>query len=349
MKKSIFFLLLALPIFLKAQFPVEKIKQAYQALVDDQQAKYAITSLCILDAQTGNTIFAHNENIGLATASTLKTITSATAYSVLGKDFKYQTTLAYSGKITANGTLEGDLIILGGGDPTLGSWRYEQTKENVILTNWVSAIKDAGIKKINGAVIGDDSLFGTQSVPEGWIWQDMGNYYGAGTSTDLTYTDTEWFGVRCDYTATRSNGFIFDDFTVSELNPDITPPTLLSAKALDEFNIEAVFSEKLELNSALIKNNYTLSNLGNPLMINQTTLPNVYKLTFASPLVSGAYSLMVTNVKDVKGNVIDGNNKVEFFYIKPYLAQIGDVVINEIFADPTIILVTVVPDCRYKS
>lgn len=191
MKKYVFFFLFALPVFVKAQFPIEKLKQAYQNLVDDQQAKYAITSLCILDAQTGKIIFANNENIGLATASTLKTITSATAFSVLGKDFKYQTTLAYSGKITANGTLEGDLIIIGGGDPTLGSWRYEQTKENVILTNWVNAIKEAGIKKINGAVIGDDSLFGTQSMPEGWIWQDMGNYYGAGTSA-LTWRENQF-------------------------------------------------------------------------------------------------------------------------------------------------------------
>ena len=166
-----------------AQFPLEKIQQAYQKLVEDQQAKYAITSLCILDAQTGKVLFANNENIGLATASTLKTITAATAYSVLGKDFKYQTTLAYSGKINTEGTLEGDLIIIGGGDPTLGSWRYEQTKENTILTTWVNAIKAIGIKKINGSIIGDDSLFGTQSMPEGWIWQDMGNYYGAGTSS----------------------------------------------------------------------------------------------------------------------------------------------------------------------
>ncbi len=180
--KKIIILLFVIPIFVRAQFPVEKIKQAYQILVDDQQAKYAITSICILDARSGKIVFANNENIGLATASTLKTITSATAFSVLGKDFKYQTTLAYSGKITANGTLEGDLIIIGGGDPTLGSWRYDQTKENVILTNWVNAIKDAGIKKIDGAIIGDDSLFGTQTTPEGWIWQDMGNYYGAGTS-----------------------------------------------------------------------------------------------------------------------------------------------------------------------
>ncbi len=179
------------PFLALAQFPVAKIEQAYQNLVNDEQAKYAITSLCVLDAQTGKIVFAKNENIGLATASTLKTITSATAFSLLGKDFKYQTTLAYSGKITANGTLQGDLLIIGGGDPTLASWRYEQSKEKVILNNWVNAIKAAGIQKIEGAIIGDDSLFGTQSMPEGWIWQDMGNYYGAGGSS-LTWRENQF-------------------------------------------------------------------------------------------------------------------------------------------------------------
>ncbi|MBP8067778.1 MAG: D-alanyl-D-alanine carboxypeptidase/D-alanyl-D-alanine-endopeptidase [Pedobacter sp.] len=174
-----------------AQFPTAKLELAYQNLVADNQAKYAITSLCVLDAKTGKVVFAKNENIGLATASTLKTITSATAFSVLGKDFRFQTTLGYSGKITSDGTLQGNLIISGGGDPTLGSWRYEQSKENVILTQWVNAIKAAGIKKIEGNVIGDDSLFGSQTMPEGWIWQDMGNYYGAGTSS-LTWRENQF-------------------------------------------------------------------------------------------------------------------------------------------------------------
>lgn len=173
--------LLTLSLTSLAQYPIAKLQDAYQNLVNDEQAKYAITSLCVLDAQSGKIIFAKNENIGLATASTLKTITSATAFSVLGKDFKYQTTLSYSGKIT-NGVLQGDLIITGSGDPTLGSWRYEQSKENNVLSTWANAIKAAGIKKIEGAIIGDDNLFGTQSLPEGWIWQDIGNYYGAGTS-----------------------------------------------------------------------------------------------------------------------------------------------------------------------
>ena len=120
--------------------------------------------------------------MGLATASTLKTITTITAFNVLGKDFKYQTQFGYNGAITTDGTLNGDVIIKGSGDPTLGSWRYESSKESHILTLMVDALRKAGIKKINGRIIGDDSVFGSQSIPDGWIWQDVGNYYGAGTS-----------------------------------------------------------------------------------------------------------------------------------------------------------------------
>lgn len=166
----------------QAQTPLEKLEQAYQVLKDDGQAKHAIIGLCVLDANTGKLLLGKNEELGLATASTLKIITSATAFGMLGKDFQYQTTLAYSGQITPDGTLQGDLIIVGGGDPTLGSWRYENTKENYILQQWVRAIQHAGIKKIEGKIIGDDSIWGTQSTPDGWIWQDIGNYYGAGPS-----------------------------------------------------------------------------------------------------------------------------------------------------------------------
>ena len=163
-----------------AQTVSQKLEKAYQVLVKDEQAKYAITSLTVLDANTGKIVFANNENIGLATASTLKTITSATAFYTLGKDFRYETKLAHTGKITSDGTLEGDIIITGSGDPTLGSWRYEQTKEQHILGQWTAAIKAAGIQRITGSIISDDSTFGSSTIPNGWIWQDIGNYYGAG-------------------------------------------------------------------------------------------------------------------------------------------------------------------------
>jgi len=174
-------ILLLISINCFAQTRIQNIEKAFNNLLADNQAKHAIASLCVLDANTGKMLFAKNEQIGLATASTLKTITAATAFSILGKDFQFQTTLAYTGSITPDGTLNGNLIIIGSGDPTLGSWRY-QNKENTVLTQWVSAIKSVGIKRIEGAIIGDDRIFGTQTTPEGWVWQDIGNYYGAGTS-----------------------------------------------------------------------------------------------------------------------------------------------------------------------
>lgn len=164
-----------------SQNKIQNLEKAFNNLLADEQAKHSLTSLCVLDANTGKVLFAKNEQVGLATASTLKTITAASAFSILGKDFQFQTTLGYSGNITADGTLKGNIIIIGSGDPTLGSWRY-QNKENAVLSQWVAAIKAAGIKKIDGAIIGDDRIFGTQTTPEGWVWQDIGNYYGAGTS-----------------------------------------------------------------------------------------------------------------------------------------------------------------------
>jgi D-alanyl-D-alanine carboxypeptidase/D-alanyl-D-alanine-endopeptidase (penicillin-binding protein 4) len=135
-----------------------QLEQAFNRLAADPQAKYATTTLVVLDATTGKQIYGRNENLGVATASTLKVITAATAFSLLGKDFNYQTTLAYTGTIAADGVLNGDLVIIGGGDPTLGSWRYAETKESQILNTWVKAIRTAGIKSINGKVIGDVSM-----------------------------------------------------------------------------------------------------------------------------------------------------------------------------------------------
>ncbi|MBB5440887.1 D-alanyl-D-alanine carboxypeptidase/D-alanyl-D-alanine-endopeptidase (penicillin-binding protein 4) [Pedobacter sp. AK017] len=180
-KTPLSLLLLLISSITWAQTPVQKLERAFNDFLADPQTRYASTSLLVLDANTGKTLFGRNENIGLATASTLKTITAATAFNILGKDFQFQTTLGYTGQLTPDGTLKGNLVITGSGDPTLGSARY-QNKEKAVLDQWVNAISAAGIKRIEGMVIGDDRIFGTQTTPEGWTWQDIGNYYGAGTS-----------------------------------------------------------------------------------------------------------------------------------------------------------------------
>ncbi len=174
-----------------AQSLQQRLANAYSKFESDQQLKFGSASLTVLNAETGEVLFSGNGNTGLASASTLKTITSATAYHLLGKDFTWETTLGYTGTISGDGILSGDLIITGSGDPSLGSDRYEQTKSETLLKRWVDAVARAGIKRIAGRVISDDRLFGTQTLPGGWTWHDIGNYYGAGPST-LTWRENQF-------------------------------------------------------------------------------------------------------------------------------------------------------------
>ena len=175
------FLLLFFCAFADAQSLKDRIFSAFKRLQADNQCEYASVSLTVLDAKTGEQIFAGNPKMGLSPGSTLKTVTTISAFNILGGDFKYQTQFGYNGTIT-NGTLNGDVIIKGGGDPTLGSSRWEATKEDAIISQMMVALKKAGIKKINGRIIGDDSAYGTQAIPDGWIVQDLGTYYGAGAN-----------------------------------------------------------------------------------------------------------------------------------------------------------------------
>jgi len=163
-----------------SQSLADRLQTAVKKMEADTQMKHAIFSLYVEDAATGAIIFDKNSQVGLAPASCQKLFTSAAALDILGPDYRYSTSLGYSGKLV-KGLLKGDLYITGSGDPTLGSWRYDSTKEELILSRWIRAVRDAGIKQFDGDIIADDSRWGTQPLPGGWIWEDIGNYYGAGT------------------------------------------------------------------------------------------------------------------------------------------------------------------------
>ncbi|MBS1632738.1 MAG: D-alanyl-D-alanine carboxypeptidase, partial [Bacteroidetes bacterium] len=165
---------------LSAQTIAVKLKTAFQKFEHDPQLKNAISSLYVIDAKTGKLIFDKNSGIGLAGASTQKIVTAATAFELLGKDYRFRTELGYSGSIREK-ILNGNLYVIGTGDPTLGSWRWAQTKDSVVLSQWVQEIKKQNILKINGMLSTNTSRFAYQAIPDGWIWQDIGNYYGAGS------------------------------------------------------------------------------------------------------------------------------------------------------------------------
>lgn len=168
---------------IQAQQFQQKLEQSFATFSKHPSLTNGMYSFHVINTQTGETLFEKNSSTGLPTASTLKVITSITALDLLGADFTYKTKLYYTGIIDSIGTLHGDVVIQGEGDPTLGSDRYEQTKSEAILAKWKNAIIGAGIKSIEGRIIADDRLYNGNDVPGGWSWTDIGNYYGAGISS----------------------------------------------------------------------------------------------------------------------------------------------------------------------
>ena len=137
--------------------------------------KAATWSFSLLNPK-GSAIMSRHSEQALIPASTLKIMVTTAALDVMGPDYRFYTKLAYTGSIQ-DGTLEGDLWIIGGGDPSLGSGRGSLGGPDSVIEIWIQACQKAGIKKINGAVYGDGQLFGAADIPGGWPWDDIGNYY----------------------------------------------------------------------------------------------------------------------------------------------------------------------------
>ena len=139
----------------------------------------ASVGIAVSDVLTGEMLIKSAPQQSLVPASILKLFTTATALEVFGPEFRFQTTLAADGKIQ-NDTLFGDLQIVGGGDPTLGSFYFPGN--NHFMDDWIKALQEKKIKVVAGNLVFDASIYESQMIPNTWIWEDIGNYYGAGAS-----------------------------------------------------------------------------------------------------------------------------------------------------------------------
>lgn len=187
MFRLVFFLMLFLgALLLKAQPKPNKYPAVQDALIrmdNDVDLQPASWSYYVKNVSDGEVIAAFNSMKLLRPASALKVMTTAAALSILGPDHIFTTKLEYDGRIDEIGILKGNLYITGGGDPTLATNRSDiATPYNVVLQQWVKSIQQLGIKKIEGRVIGDAGYFPDDMIPTTWIWEDIGNYYGAGVS-----------------------------------------------------------------------------------------------------------------------------------------------------------------------
>jgi len=162
-----------------AQKVEQRLSSVMKNFTADAQMKHAIVGLYVVNTTNNTVVFDYNGDVGLAPASTQKIITAATALELLGTNYQYKTKLGYTGRLKGD-SLNGDIIIDPSGDPSFGSSRYQTTNLDM-LQRWTEKFAATGIKVVKGDIVINDTAWGTQTLPGGWIWDDMGNYYGAGS------------------------------------------------------------------------------------------------------------------------------------------------------------------------
>jgi D-alanyl-D-alanine carboxypeptidase/D-alanyl-D-alanine-endopeptidase (penicillin-binding protein 4) len=129
----------------------------------------------IRSLDTGEHLFDLNAGRLMMPASNMKIVTLAAAADVLGWDHRFITTLETSAPVEA-GILKGDLIVRGGGDPTINT---RDTRATAVLDEWAAALTAAGIRGIEGRVIGDDQRFDDEGIGPGWAWDYLQYGYAA--------------------------------------------------------------------------------------------------------------------------------------------------------------------------
>jgi D-alanyl-D-alanine carboxypeptidase/D-alanyl-D-alanine-endopeptidase (penicillin-binding protein 4) len=120
----------------------------------------------------GERLFELNARSLFVPASAAKIISAATAAEAVGWDYRFETALRMTGQIV-DGTLSGDLLVVGSGDPSIGG------RGGSDLSAFVTAVKSAGIRRIEGRVIGDDDAIEEPRPQLSWAWDDLGYSGGA--------------------------------------------------------------------------------------------------------------------------------------------------------------------------
>jgi serine-type D-Ala-D-Ala carboxypeptidase/endopeptidase (penicillin-binding protein 4) len=190
-----------------------------------QGADKGTWGILVTDAATGSVIFARNADSYFMPASNAKLFTTALVLATLGPDFRVKTTVASSAMIDTNGVLNGDLVLIGGGDANLSNRKFPFLRKEErdgppekALAEFADQVAARGVKEITGDVVGDDSLFQPERFPSGWAIDDMQWSYGAAVSAiavnDNVFTVELWPGAREGEPSRYEAGVAADFYTI---------------------------------------------------------------------------------------------------------------------------------------
>ena len=189
-KWILFGLLLSSVLPLRAQ---TTLQQKVDAEASQEPLKGAVFGVMVQD-MTGRVVAEREAGRRMVPASNMKLVTTGTALHALGPDFRFETGIGYSGTVE-DGTLHGDVYIIGGGDPTVGVSDTIAVKPDALFWRWKTLLKEAGIQRIDGRVIGDGRSYEGHLENTTWGYDDTGTYYGAGTSALSFYANAVDYAV----------------------------------------------------------------------------------------------------------------------------------------------------------
>lgn len=224
--------LLLLPCFALGQLTNEKVEAAFSKFIADSELETATVGFTVVDAITRYEIFSHNGKKSLLPASSLKMITACTALEFFGVHHTFETTLSYTGVIE-NGVLNGNIVITGGGDPTLGYSAYSRNPDEQLNT-WIEAIVGAGIQTINGDIICDASYFSGPTVAPTTTLNNSGNYYAAGSS------GLHWRGNKFTITL-ESDPLDGGDTRITGIDPQLPGIQIINEVKASDINRDMAF------------------------------------------------------------------------------------------------------------
>jgi serine-type D-Ala-D-Ala carboxypeptidase/endopeptidase (penicillin-binding protein 4) len=196
-----------------------RLAAAITALEADVQFKHAIVSMYVVDSKTGKVIFDKNAQVGLAPASCQKVVTSVSAFELLGKEYAYITGFTNYSDVNYKDLGE-KIVVSASGDPSLGSCRWEATKPELLFKGLTAAFKN-NINQDKVKMIIKQENWSTNKTPGGWVWEDIGNYYGAGASA------LNWRENQYDLFL-KTSAEIGNNATIIKTEPQLFNCTILS-------------------------------------------------------------------------------------------------------------------------
>lgn len=159
------------------RFPPNDLGRYTKKVILDPDQTVADWGIYAVNLMTGKAIIEYNADKLFLPASNTKLYTTSAALNLLGSDYRYRTHILATGPIR-NGVLEGDLVILGHGDPTWSA-RFYEDDPTFVFRDWADSLKSHGILTITGDIIGVDAIFDDFPLGSGWIWDYASYYYSA--------------------------------------------------------------------------------------------------------------------------------------------------------------------------